>query len=138
MALTFGFFEDANLTTPVSTLSFTFESDGSTGPLDKVIYLGSTDGTKTLQAVSNPGVDPITVSVSDSAPGAGQETTAVKLATTQAGLDTATPGASLSLGTSISGGTANAQPIWMRVEPTDLTVGTSTELTLTTNDVQEV
>ncbi len=138
MPLTFQFYEDSNLTNPVGTLSFTFESDGSTGAIDTVVYFGSTDGTKTLQALSNPGVDPIQVSVSDSAPGSGQEATAVKLATTQAGLDTATPGAALSLGASISGGVANAVAIWIRVEPTTLAVGTSNELTLTTNDVQEV
>lgn len=130
MAQTFFLYNDAALTSqfdPASGDKIQAESDG--GSHDRALYLGSTDTTKVLEAASNPGVDQITVTPTDSAPGLDHETTEIKLALTSAGLDTATAGAALDLGLSISGGAANAVPIHIRL--TDGTAGVaSTELSL--------
>lgn len=99
MAATFGWYLDAAKTQPLTTGKvFSFNSDGSTGPVDTVLYLGSTTANRKIQASTNPGVDNLVVSVADALPGSGQPSTVVKLALTSGGLDTATGGASLDLG----------------------------------------
>jgi hypothetical protein len=65
------------------------------------------------------------------------EATEAKLATTQGGLTAATPGAALTLSTQILSGSANAADVWLRLDDATATVGTETELTLTTNSVVE-
>lgn len=173
---TFGLYTDSGLTTLFTgTLSFTHYTDLSDGNQDTVLYLGSTNSTRQLEANSNPGVDNIVLSITEnvdawqastayslndrveptSANGyvykcttagssasspeptwptsgigsstvadgtvvwrletAKHEDTEIKLATTSGGLAGATAGASLSLGTTISGGTGNAQEVHIRV-----------------------
>lgn len=172
---TFGFYTDSGLTTLFTgTLSFTHFTDLSDGNQDTVLYLGSTNSARELEANSDPGVDNIVISISEnvdawaattayslndrieptSANGyvykcttagtsdgseptwpttgigsstvadgtvvwtlitAKHEDTEIKLATTSGGLPGATAGASLSLGTTISGGTGNAQEVHIRV-----------------------
>lgn len=56
---------------------------------------------------------------------AARQASEIKLATTQAGLDTATAGAALSLGTELLSGSANAVEIWMRVNNTITTVSSN-------------
>lgn len=75
------------------------------GSVDTQIYFGGTG--HTFQANSNPGTDQITITISG---GGAQGTASVKLATTQVGLDSATGGAALDLGTSITDSTN----FWMR------------------------
>jgi hypothetical protein len=65
------------------------------------------------------------------------EAAEAKLATTQSGLAAATPGAALTLSTQILSGSANAADVWLRLDDATATVGTETELTLTTNSVLE-
>lgn len=138
MALTFKLYTDAALTSLFSgTLSTSHNSTGSTGRVDNKLYLGSTATSKTLQADSNPGVDQMTLTPADSAIGTGHEAAEVKLALSQAGLTAATGGVALNLGTSILSGSANALEIWIGIEATYLTVGVSTELSLTTNALRE-
>ena len=84
------------------------------GQGDGVFYVGSPDDTIKIQADSDPGIDPITVSIADSAPGSGVEVTDIKLALTQGGLGGTTGGASLNLGATINGGVANAVAVWYR------------------------
>lgn len=139
---TFQYYTDANLTTPkVGALAVSEAFDGSTGPIDTVLYLGSTNSGRVLQAASNPGTDQVTVTVTDSASGSGQPAGIVKLATTQGGLAAATPGASLNLGATINGGVAGAKAIWVRIDITlpggNATLGTYTDLSLVTNNLQE-
>jgi hypothetical protein len=55
-------------------------------PHQRRFYLGNADGGYIFQAASDPGVDPITLSVVDAVPASGQPASAIKLATTQAGL----------------------------------------------------
>ena len=134
---TFQLYTNAALTVPFGgTLTATQNVDGSTGPLDFVLYYGSVASGKTLKAQSNPGVDQITFSMSSG--GSGEPTSAVKMALTQGGLDGATGGASLNLGTTISSGVGNAVAIWFRLNDATNTVGTFTNLSASTNLSTEV
>ena len=130
MALIDHMYLDAGLTDQFDDSSDTLGAqavNGSSG--DGVFYIGDPDDTIKIQAQSDPGVDPITVSIADSAAGSGVETTHIKLALSSAGLDSATGGASLSAGTTINGGSANAVPIHYRW--TNSTgAGVSTEISL--------
>lgn len=85
-----------------------------TDSADGVFWVGDPDDTIKLQASSDPGVDPIAVSIVDASPGGGVEASHIKLAATQALLDSATGGATLNLPATINGGTAGAQPVWYR------------------------
>ena len=113
MSFSFGLFLDSALTQPANVVTLT--EDITTGtPTDKHLYFGSTaTGTK-CQANSNPGTDQITISLTDSTPGAGHPTTDIKLALTQVGLDAAAAGAALNLGSTVNSGTANAVSVWLR------------------------
>jgi len=135
---TFNLFTNAGLTVVFGgTLLIDQNVDGSTGPVDTQLWIGSTAVGKTLQADSDPGVDQIVMSISDSAPAMGNPATDVKLASTQGGLAGATPGASLNLGTSILSGVGNAVTFWIRVEDSTNTLGVSTELQFLTNLTRE-
>lgn len=140
MAFTFGFFEDAGLVTPkVGNLVIQQNADGSTPPVDSVLYLGSTDVTRKIQAESNPGVDNIVISVVDSDIPAGHPASEVKLALTLLGLDSAVGGASLDLGVAeVLGGVPGAIAVYSRVDDTTMVVGTSTELSFETANAIEV
>ncbi len=135
---TFNLFTNAGLTVVFGgTLLIDQNVDGSTGPVDTQLWIGSTAVGKTLQADSDPGVDQIVMSINDSAPAMGNPATDVKLASTQGGLAGATPGASLNLGTSILSGVGNAVTFWIRVEDSTNTLGVSTELQFLTNLTRE-
>lgn len=137
MAISLKAYNDAALSSVLAKLNVLQRSDGSTGPVDSVVYLGSVVAGKKFQAGSNPGVDDISVSVVDSDGPTGQDATAVKLATTAAGLDSAVAGAPLAIGTEILSGAAGAVPVHVRVEATSLVVGAYTDLALETSDLVE-
>lgn len=132
MALTFQFYSDAALTTPLASLGFTQAADNSLAPETKSAYFGSTTATRTLKAQSNPGVDPINLSVLDANTATGEPATAVKMALAEADLATATAGAAISLGTQVLSGTANAVRVWIQVDDATAAVGTYTDLSLQT------
>lgn len=135
---TFDFFTDTGLTSAApSPLQFSHNSDFSDNPQDLQLFLGSASASLKIEANSNPGVDNITISVNDSDPGNNHEDTEIKLATTQGGLAAATPGASLTVGTSVLSGAANDFEFWMRVTNAVATVGTITELSIDTNALKE-
>lgn len=138
MSISLNIYSDAALANVMSKLAVNQKQDGSTGPVDTVIYIGSEATSKKFQASSNPGTDPITLSIDDSDPGNGHEVTEVKLALTSAGLDTAVAGDPLDLGTEILSGAANALPVYVRVEDATGVVGISTELSLSTNQIEEL
>lgn len=139
MAFSFKLFEDAGLTTEkVGNLVVQQNSDGSTPPVDNALYLGSVDVTRKLQDAVSPGVASIIIDVVDATPGVDHLDTEVKLATTLLGLDSATPGASLTLSTEILGGVPGAQPIFVRVDDATGATGTSTELSFETSAVIEL
>lgn len=173
---TFGLYTDDALTTlHTGELSFTHFTDLSDGTQDTVLYLGSIDTARKIQANSNPGVDNMTITPTNKLAGwvaatayvvgdriepttpntfvyvcttAGtshasteptwpttgigsstvsdgtvvwtllserHELTEIKLATSNAGLTAATPGAALSLGTVINGGNTNDFAIHIRI-----------------------
>lgn len=123
---TWAFYSDASLSTVVSEASCT------TYPVSTIhLWFGSTTTGVKLQALSDPGNDPIVLSITDSATGTGHETTAVKLATTYGGLAAATGGASLTLASGqIVGGSPNAVDFWIEVTDAVGSVTKSTELGL--------
>lgn len=134
MAATFKLWNDASM-----TQEFNYSGgDALTTDVDNIfyLYLGSNDGSRKLQAASDPGVDDIILTPTDSNPGSGHEASEIKLATTSGGLAGATPGAALNLGPTINGGAA--QQIW--IELTDGTGGgvNSTELSIEFNPLVEL
>ena len=138
MTTTLKFFLDAGLTTPVVTpVNIQQADDGSTGPVDLTLFLGSTVAGKKFQATSNPGVDQITVTIDDANPASGQEPDAIKLALTALGLDSAVAGDPLDVGTDLLSEVGNALSVFIRMEDLTFTIGTSLDLSLVTNTVSE-
>ena len=198
----FRLYTDSGLTTPFSGLhQLVHQSDLSDNPQDFQLWFGSTLATRTLKALSNPGVDNITITpveilqaweastvyavgdyreptvdngfryrvktitgtgTSDASeptwPTSGigstvvdnevtwelyavtHKTTEIKLALTAAGLPGATAGAALSLGTTITGGVANAVEVNVRYTNavTDVSVNTGDpELDFQVNTILE-
>lgn len=134
----FDLYIDAGLTTPLSgNVIFEEPVDHSLTPADVVLYLGSPDTGKKLQAKSNPGVDQIVVSIADASPGGGHEATEIKLATSEAGLDVAVAGDPLNLGVEILSEVGNAAEIHIRSRDATSTQGTATELSIATNPTGE-
>ncbi len=137
--MAFDIFTDTALTTPApSPLQFSHNSDFSDNPQDTQFFLGSLTASVKIEADSNPGVDNIVISVADTTPSNSHEVTEIKLATTQGGLTAATPGASLTVGTVVNSGAANDFEFWMRVTNAIATVGTVTQLSISTNNVREL
>lgn len=197
--LTFKLYNDSALTSEFNgTLQLTHETDLSDNPQDFVLYFGSTNDERQLQANSNPGVDNIeitptnqlaewvastayslgdriepttpntfvyectTAGTSDSGEptfptgaigdtvadntviwtlvAARHEITEIKVATTSGGLPGATPGAAMSLGTSVTGGTSNDEEVHIRITNAVATVISNTgfpEIGLDINEVIE-
>lgn len=134
--MTFRFFSDASLSTPLDSLAVTLPATG--GSVDRMVYLGSTTALKLLEAASNPGVALVTVSVADTTPGSGINASHIKLAVVQDDLDYAVAGTALELGAMIMSGPGSGSEIWVRIETPALANGVYTEISLTTNDVIEV
>lgn len=117
-----------------------FQQDTNTPQaIDLRLWLSSDDEFMMIQAASNPGVDPITISIADDNPASGYTVNDVRLAKTKQDLDTATPGATLTLQNTILPG---EQDFWIRVQGAGGGVNTpgttSTEISITTNDIIEV
>ena len=136
----FAFYTDAALTEPIAAnLIFEEPVDHSATPPDIIIYYGapsSTPETK-AQASSDPGVDQIAVSITDSAPASDHDADEITLSADGTDWGTRTPGDPLNLGVEILSTAANAKPIYVRSRDATATQGTSTELGLTTNNVNE-
>lgn len=136
---TFKFYTNSNLTTEFTGyVTATQNVDGSTGMQKFQYWLGSVAAGKTLQAESDPGIDQITLSITDSAPGTGHPASDIKLALTEGGLTSATGGAPLNLGTAITSGVANAVTFWVGITDSTAVTGTSTELAIQTNLLREI
>lgn len=122
MTTTWKFYADAGLTTDLSAGIPVAQVAGG-GAVDVVVHFGSTATGVVCQAISNPGTDPVTITPTDAAPGGGVETSMVRLALSAAGLDSATPGAALSLPPTLSPGAANAVAVHVRVAAGALAAG---------------
>lgn len=128
---------DASLTTPATVpLAFQQDDQGDTPAHQRQFFIGSTDETGTVfEAASDPGVDQITLSITDAASGSGQPASSIKLALTQVGLASATGGAALNLGTSIESGIAGAVEIWVQWDDSTETAATDTSLSIGLNEI---
>ena len=116
MATSFKFYKDAALT-QLFVPGTDYIGPITANPQDTVIYFGSTDATKKLQAASpgTPGTTPVYVTIEDADVGNDLEATDVKLASTNGGLTAATAGADLSLTHTLLGGVSNAAEVHIRV-----------------------
>lgn len=138
MATTLAFYSDAGLTAAMAQLTALQAVDGSAAPEDRVVYLGSPTPARKFKVAANPGVGVITVSINDAVSGSGVAASAVRLALSAAGLDSATPGAALSLGTQLLSGVANAVAIHVRIDAPPLAKGNYTDLSLVTPTLSEI
>jgi len=136
MTTSLKFYTDATLATELTELVIDQLADGSTGDVDKVVYLGSTVAVGQFQATSNAGVDDITASIVDASPASGVEASDIKLALSLGGLDSAIAGDPLDLGVTLLGGVANATEIFIR-SATPVIASTNTDITIETNEVIE-
>jgi hypothetical protein len=137
MAITFKFFSDAGLTTPLAAPLFVTQNSSSPTAVDSVIYFGSATAGRIAQAASDPGVDELTVSIVDANSGTGSPATDVKLALSSGGLAGATGGAALDIGTEIESGTAGAVEIHVRILDSTHAVALNTDLSLAVNSLAE-
>ena len=140
MAISFTFYHDISLTqeiTALNPLSATQDTAGVLGPVDKTIYLGSVLTGNMIQAVSDPGVDAIVVSIVDANGATGAPVSEFKLALSSGGLTSAVAGDPLTLSHTINSGVANAVPIYTRRDTAITVAGSYTDITLETNDVIE-
>ena len=137
MALSFGFFSDPALTTPIS-VRLQFVQDAS-APVaaDKVVYFGSRLAGRVCKAGSNPGVDPVVLSVVDAASGAGSPAADVRLALSSGALTAAVGGQALNLPPVINGGQAGAVAVYVRVLDSTGAPGIHLDLSLQTGVVKE-
>lgn len=129
MAFSFKLWTDSGMTTEFDWEGgdkLQFDTDG-----DSVLYFGSNDPTKECQAV---GGGDIVLTPTD-AGGDAHAATEIKLASTSAGLDSATGGSTLTITGPLAGGTAS--PIHIRM--TDSTGGgvASTALSIEFNNLEE-
>ena len=131
--MSFNLYADAGLTTlaPVRLLQLASVAPAT---VDGVMYLGAPNAALTLQAESDPGVDPLVINTLDSAPITGAAATAVKLALSNGALTAATGGAPLNLPATVLGGVANAVPIHYRFAPQTLDAGQYTDLSFSITD----
>src|SRR3990172_359631 len=123
MAFTFDFFNDAALLDPVDPLTFIHATDDTLPFVKKRTFFGSPTAAKKVRAASDPGNDQITVTFVDPNLPDGFDPAEVKLALTEAGLDTATPGDPLDLGVQVLSEVANAVEVWVQVIDTNLGSG---------------
>jgi hypothetical protein len=137
MALTFGFFSDPALTTPISARLQFVQDAIAPQPLDKVVYFGSRLSGRVCKASANPGVDPVVLSVVDAASGAGSPVGDVRLALSSGGLASAVGGQALNLPAVIAGGQACAVAVHVRVLDSTGASGIHVDLTLQTGALKE-
>jgi hypothetical protein len=137
MALTFGFYADPGLTTPVRATLAAAQSKSAPTPVDLCIWFGSPAVGKLCQSQASPGVQQIAVSVVNATPGSNSPASDIRLAKTRAGLDTAMPGAMLNLAASVQSGVAHAIPVFIRVINSLTTTGRRSNLSLATQTLVE-
>lgn len=127
MAITFGFYTDAALTTPV-TAALPFVQTLTPSAVDRVLWFGSRRADRICQATGGGAI-----SLTPSGPGAGN----VRLALSSAGLASATPGGALAMGGQVAGGVANAVAVHVRVLDTTGTAG-SRAFSVATSNLDEI
>ena len=105
MAVTLGFYSDAALTVKLAGLPLRMAADGQR--LAARFWLGSPD-----PGTFNSGSPPLQLAPLSA--GSGEPIESIRLARTEAALETAPPGGALELPTPLQGGAENALEIWVR------------------------
>lgn len=106
----FGFYKDAGLTVPISTDYRHFSTQG-----DRLLYFGNPASGFQLTDSADPGVGTMQISITDSdGPGTDFSVENVVISLTSGGLDIATPGDPLDIGTVVLSGSANALTVYVR------------------------
>lgn len=135
MAISLKFYKDSALTQSLDSATLTIDREIGGDPVDVAITLGSTNAQSVFQAADG---GPIVVSIIDGVAGDGGFTPSdFLLASSQSGLDTATPGQPLQINGGINGGAYNGASIWIRFFGTSPTPKTSIDLGLVTNPIRE-
>lgn len=136
MATTWGFYADAGLTVPLVGGATIIDGDGYT---DRLIYFGSPAAGKKLEAASAPGTDAIAVGpdYNGSFTVGEADISHIKLALSAVGLDSATAGAPIVVGTTLYSGSGGAVPIYVRSSELTLGPSVSDGLELRTNGLAE-
>lgn len=135
MSITFGWYANAGLTSPLTRSDFV--RSGVAGPVDRVVYFGSPAAGRQLQNAADPGVDPLQVELADGDDGVGVDPAEVSLALSAAGLDAATPGVPLVIGTTLLSGPANAVAVHVRVDSAITAIGEFEDVSLRVAGVLE-
>ncbi len=139
MTISLDYHTDAALTTPLpGNLIIQQAIDGSTGPVQSVLFLGSNALARKFQTEVSPGVGTILLTIVDATPAVGHLPSEIKLATTQVGLASAVPGDPLDLGTTLFSEVVNAQEVWIEVDDPNLILGTEVDLSVNTNSLIEL
>jgi hypothetical protein len=134
----FYFYTDAGLTAPLAgSLDFAQSVDGSTGAVTAILYIGSAASGRTLRAASNPGVDPIVVTIVDAEPLAGSPLSDLTLAL-EPTFSGRVAGSSLDIGTQVNSGVANAVAIYVRAHDSTGTIGLNNDLSLVVTTCEEI
>lgn len=136
MTIQLAAYADAGMTTPLASLSFAQAADGSSSGSDRVFYIGTPVSGNVYQSSAAPGTGQISVEITDAA--GGLLASSVKLALSSGGLDSAQPGGSLDIGTSITGGSGHAVAIHVRVDSPAMSPGVYNDLGLLVGPVIEV
>lgn len=137
MALSFGFYSDAALTTPVLARLPFVQPVASPVAIDRLVYFGSPLAGRLCQAARDPGVDPIVISITDASGETGSPAGDVRLALTAGGLDAVTGGAPLELPETINSGVSAAVEVHIRVLDSTHASGVNNDLALVTNTLRE-
>lgn len=130
--MAFQIFSDSGLTTAV-----TAALEVTSSPVKFQLWLGNPVSGKKIEANSDPGVDDIILDIVDANPGTGNPDTDIKLATTESGLTSAVAGASLTVGTQVLSGVANAFEFWVQVTDSLGGAGLNLDLSVDTNELVE-
>lgn len=138
--MSFGFYHDPALSDPVASdhpLGLTEQASPAGAVARAIVYFGSAWSGLQVQAA---GGGPIVLSlapVSAPAPGAVHPVTDYKLALSDAGLDTAIAGASLSLPSAVAGGAGNAVAIHIEANDSTGQVGLRQDVRILTPTLTE-
>lgn len=130
--MSFGFFADAGLTVPLTSLQVTISTAG--GSSEGIVFFGSPAAEASL---TRDGGGAIEIEIADADPGDGLAATAVRLALSAFDLDSATPGDPLDIGETVQGGAAHARAVFWRVTVAAGAASTFTDLGLSVPDVLE-
>lgn len=138
MSNSLNFWQDAGMTVPFTLLEAVQTTDGGAAAVDRIAYLGSTTAGNVFQATSDPGVDDVLLTIVDSETGLQIPDTTLRLALSLGGLDGATPGADLVLGTDLLSGAGNAMAVHVRIDAAAIAAGNYDNLSLVTSETVEL